>query len=31
MYKLLKNVIIRGDYEFLPDLCTLTDITECAV
>ena len=31
MYKLLKNVIIRGDYRFPPDLCTSADITECAV
>ena len=31
MYKLFKNAIIRGDCQFLPDLCTLTDITEYAV
>ena len=31
MYKFLKNVIIRGDYRFPPDLYTLVDITECAV
>ena len=30
-YKLLKNIIIRGDYRFPPDLCTLINITECAV
>ena len=31
MYKLLKNTIIRGDCRFPPDLCTLADITKCAV
>ena len=31
MYKLFKNIIIKGDYRFPPDLCTLVDITECAV
>ena len=31
MYKLLKNAIIKGDCRFLPDLCTLVDITEYAV
>ena len=31
MYKLLKNIIMRGDYRFPLDLCTLADITEYAV
>ena len=31
MYKLLKNAIIKGDRRLPPDLCTLADITECAV
>ena len=31
MYKLLKNVIIKGDCQFPPDLCTLANITEYAV
>ena len=31
IYKLLKNVIIKGDRQFPPDLYTLADITECAV
>ena len=31
MYELLKNVIIKGDCRFPPELCTLVDITECAV
>ena len=31
MYELLKNAIIKGDCRFPPDLCTLADITECAV
>ena len=31
MYKLLKNIIIKGDCRFPPDLCTSVDITECAV
>ena len=31
MYKLLKNTIIKGDYQFPPDLYTLADITKCAV
>ena len=31
MYKLFKNVIIRGDRRFPPDLCILVDIMECAV
>ena len=31
MYKFLKNVIIRGDCRFPPDLYTSADITECAV
>ena len=31
MYKLLKNAIIKGDRQFLPDLCTSADITEYAV
>ena len=31
MYKLFKNVIIKEDRRFPPDLCTLADITECAV
>ena len=31
MYELFKNIIIRGDRQFLPDLCTLIDIIKCAV
>ena len=31
MYELLKNIIIKGDRRFPPDLCTSADITECAV
>ena len=31
MYKLFKNTIIKGDYQFPPDLYTLADIMECAV
>ena len=31
MYKFFKNVIIKGDCQFPPDLYTLADITECAV
>ena len=31
MYELLKNAMIRGNRRFPPDLCTLVDITECAV
>ena len=31
MYKLLKNIIIRGDRRVPPDLYTLVNIMECAV
>ena len=31
MYKFLKNVIIKEDYQFPPELCTLMNITKCAV
>ena len=31
MYKFLKNIIIRGDCRFSPDLYTSANITECAV
>ena len=31
MYKLFKNVVIRGDRQFLPDLYTPADITKCTV
>ena len=30
-YKLFKNIIIKGDYQFPPDLYTLADIKKCAV
>ena len=31
MYKFFKNTIIKGDRRFPPDLCTLANITKCAV
>ena len=31
MYKLLKNIIIKGDRQFPTDLCTLADIIKYAV
>ena len=31
MYKFLKNIIIKGDRQFLPDLYTPANIAECTV